>query len=350
MRIKASYQKELEGQRVQCLLCPHYCVLKEGQTGICRTRENVGGTLYSNAYGNPCSVAVDPIEKKPLFHFYPGSKILSLATAGCNLSCLNCQNWSISQVSPSKVPAYELSPEAIIQQALKEGTESIAFTYTEPTVFFEYMLETAKLARQNGLKTVLISNGYINPEPLKELCAYLDAANIDLKVFDEAVYKKLTGAKLKPVLETLQTLQSEHVWLEITNLLVPGYSDDPIKIQEFCNWLVIHGFSDTPLHFSRFFPNFKLPLTQPTPPEDLLQAHETATNAGIRFVYTGNLPGTSGENTDCPTCKKTLIGRVGFRILSHALDGNRCPYCGTAIPGRLTLPAASSGAARPEFD
>lgn len=276
---------------MECLLCPHFCVLKEGQTGICRTRENDGGTLYSNAYGNLCSVAVDPIEKKPLYHFLPGSRILSISTAGCNLRCLNCQNWSISQKNPTEVTAYELSPEAIVELALKEGTESIGFTYTEPTVFFEYMLETAKLARQKGVKTVMVSNGYINPEPLKELCAYLDAANIDLKVFDDATYKKLTGAKLKPVLDTLRILKSEYVWLEITNLLVPGYSDDPIRIQEMCNWLVIHGFSDTPLHFSRFFPNFKLPETKPTPVELVHQACEIAKNSGIRLVYAGNMPG-----------------------------------------------------------
>ncbi len=335
MKQLAKYQSALDGGQVECLLCPHFCVLKEGQTGICRTRQNVGGTLYSNAYGNPCSVAVDPIEKKPLFHFYPGSKILSLATAGCNMRCLNCQNWSISQSSPQDVPAYELSPEGVIELALKEETDSIAFTYTEPTIYFEYMLDIAKLAKQSGLKTVMISNGYINSEPLLELCPYLDAANIDLKVFDEVVYKKLTGARLKPVLETMQTLKNEGVWLEITNLLVPGFSDSPEKIHDLCNWLVIHGFSEQPLHFSRFFPNYKLPHSQPTPPEVLLQAYETAKIAGIRFVYTGNLPGTSGENTQCPSCKRTMIGRVGYRILSHVLEGNRCPYCGTTIPGKF---------------
>ena len=335
MQIRASYQKELDGQRVECLLCPHYCVLNEGQTGICRTRENVGGTLYSNAYGNPCSVAVDPIEKKPLFHFLPGSRILSISTAGCNLRCLNCQNWNISQVSPSEVPAYELPPEAVVELALNEGTESIAFTYTEPTVFYEYMLDTAKLAKERGLKTVLISNGYINREPLLELCKYLDAANIDLKVFDEGIYKKLTGAKLQPVLDTLQTLKEENVWLEITNLLIPGYSDEPKLIRDLCDWLVIHGFSDVPLHFSRFFPNYKLPHAQATLPEDVHHAYETAKDAGIRFVYTGNLPGTKEENTQCPSCKKTLIGRVGYKIISDAMEGNRCEYCGTLIPGRF---------------
>lgn len=290
MRVVAKYQKSLEGQREQCLLCPHDCVLKDGQTGICRTRENVGGTLYSNAYGNPCSVAVDPIEKKPLYHFLPGSRILSIATAGCNLRCLNCQNWSISQVKPSEISAFELSPEAVVDLALKEGTESVAFTYTEPTVYYEYMLDTAKLARLKGVKTVMVSNGYINPEPLKELCAYLDAANIDLKVYDDSTYQKLTKATLNPVLESLQILKSEGVWLEITNLLVPGFSDDPIRLFDLCNWLVIHGFSDTPLHFSRFFPNHKLPNTPPTPLANLKLAYQIAKNAGIRHVYLGNVP------------------------------------------------------------
>lgn len=335
MRIVAKYQKQLEGQRVLCLLCPHYCELKEGQIGLCRVRENVGGTLYSNVYGNPCSVAVDPIEKKPLFHFYPGSRILSLATAGCNMRCQNCQNWSISQVRPDEVEAYELSPEAVVALALKEGTESIAFTYTEPTIYFEYMLDMAKLAKQSGLKTVMVSNGFINPEPLLELCPYLDAANIDLKVFDEATYKKLTGAKLKPVLETLQILKNEYVWLEITNLLVPGFSDEPTRIRELCQWLVIHGFSHVPLHFSRFFPNFKLPHTPPTPPEDLHWAQQTALREGIRFVYVGNMPGSAGEDTLCPSCGKTVVGRSGYRILSHQMEGRCCAYCGTEIAGRF---------------
>lgn len=291
MKKEAAYQVQLSGQRVHCLLCPHHCVLKDGQTGLCRTRENVGGTLYSNAYGNPCSVAVDPMEKKPLYHFMPGSRILSIATAGCNLRCLNCQNWSISQKHPTEISAYELMPEAVVALAVREGTESIGFTYTEPTVFFEYMLETAKLAKRAGLKTVMVSNGYINPEPLRELCGYLDAANIDLKVFDESTHMKLTGATLKPVLDTLRMLKSEYVWLEITNLLVPGYSDDPVKIQEMCHWLVINGFSDTPLHFSRFFPNYKLPETKPTEVETVHRACEIAKKSGIRYVYAGNMPG-----------------------------------------------------------
>jgi pyruvate formate lyase activating enzyme len=192
------------------------------------------------------------------------------------------------------------------------------------------------LARQKGIKTVMVSNGYINPEPLKELCGYLDAANIDLKVFDEHTYKKLTGATLKPVLETLQILKSEYVWLEITNLLVPGYTDEPAKIRELCHWLVINGFSDVPIHFSRFFPNFKLPHSQPTPPEDIQWAYQTAKQEGIRFVYVGNMTGTNGEDTYCPSCGRLVIGRSGYHLLSHRMEGNRCEYCGTVVPGKFT--------------
>jgi pyruvate formate lyase activating enzyme len=334
MQVVAKFQKQLEGQRVECRLCPHFCILKEGQTGICRTRENVGGTLYSNAYGNPCSVAVDPMEKKPLFHFYPGSRILSIATAGCNLRCLNCQNWSISQGSPSEVPTYEWLPEAIIELALKEGAESIAFTYTEPTVFFEYMLETAKLAKQNGLKTVLISNGYINRNPLLELIPYLDAANIDLKSFDEAVYKTLTGARLQPVLDTILLLKKENVWLEITNLLVPGFSDKEEQIRMMCDWLAEKGLQHTPLHFSRFFPSYRLPKVPPTAPEKLKMATKIAQASGLKYVYLGNSSVLQGEDTLCPNCGQPLMERSGYRIKSIAIVSNRCQHCQEWIPGR----------------
>src|SRR5659263_304969 len=221
----ASYQEMLPDKKVRCLLCPHYCIIREGKTGICRTRENIGGKLYTLAYGNPCSISVDPIEKKPLFHFFPGTKIYSLGTAGCNFRCLNCQNWQISQSSPSAMDHYDLMPEEVMQQALSHDTNSIAFTYTEPTVFYEYVYDTAKIAHEKGVKTVFISNGYINEKPLLDLCPYLDAANIDLKCFDNAVYRKLGGGQLQPVLDTLKTLKENSVWLEITNLLVPTYSD-----------------------------------------------------------------------------------------------------------------------------
>jgi len=292
---KVLYQKKIPDSSehinvVRCLVCPHNCIVIEGKHGICKTKVNIEGVLFSIAYGNPCSISVDPIEKKPLYHFFPGSEIYSLAIAGCNFRCLNCQNWQISQSSPDECDFYEMTPLEVVGQAILNGTNSIAFTYTEPTVFYEYVFDTAKIAREKGLKTVLVSNGYINQQPLIDLIPYLDAANIDLKCFDDSVYHKLTGGRLHPVLETLKTIKSKGVWLEITNLIIPTWSDSPVMIKEMCNWLVDNGFSDTPLHFSRFFPTYKLLHLPPTPESILFKAKEIAEKAGIKFVYIGNLP------------------------------------------------------------
>src|SRR5450759_2965077 len=227
----ARYQEKLPDNMVRCHVCPHNCIVHEGKYGFCQTRVNYQGELYCIAYGNPCSISVDPIEKKPLFHFFQGAKIYSLGTAGCNFRCLNCQNWKISQSSLQELDHYDLMPEEVVQQALHHGTNMIAFTYTEPTVFYEYVYDTAKIAHEKGVKTVFISNGYINEKPLLDLCPYLDAANIDLKCFNDAVYRKLGGGRLQPVLDTLKTLKENGIWLEITNLLVPTYSDSPEMIQ-----------------------------------------------------------------------------------------------------------------------
>jgi pyruvate formate lyase activating enzyme len=276
---------------------------------------------------------VDPIEKKPLFHFFPGTKIYSLATSGCNFRCLNCQNWEISQTSPREADHYDLKPEDIVQQALQNNIKSLAFTYTEPTVFYEYLLDTAKIAHQHNLKTVLISNGYINEQPLLELCQYLDAANIDLKCFDDTVYHKLTGGRLEPVLNALKLLKAQDVWLEITNLLIPSYSDSPEMIQAMCNWLVANGFENTPLHFSRFFPNYKLLHISPTAVKTLLLAKEIAENAGIKYVYIGNIPDLENENTYCPNCKKLVVERSGYRVGKNLIFENKCSFCGEPISG-----------------
>jgi len=317
----------------RCLICPHNCNVQEGKHGLCKTRINIRGILSSIAYGNPCSISIDPIEKKPLFHFFPGSRIYSLATAGCNFRCLNCQNWQISQSSPEDCDHYELMPADIVQQALQHGTNSIAFTYTEPTVFYEYVLDTAKIAHENGLKTVLISNGYINQNPLTDLCPYLDAANIDLKCFDDSVYHKLTGGRLQPVLETLKTLKAQGVWLEITNLLVPTWTDSPNMIQEMCKWLVDNGFLETPLHFSRFFPTYKLSHLPTTPESVLINAKEIAEKSGIKYVYIGNLPQLHGENTYCPNCRKLLVERIGYVVKNNSIHNGNCKFCGEPIVG-----------------
>jgi pyruvate formate lyase activating enzyme len=329
----ARYQEKLTDNVVSCHLCPHNCIIHDGKYGICQTRINYKGELYSIAYGNPCSVSIDPIEKKPLFHFFPGTKIYSLATAGCNFRCLNCQNWQISQTRPKSHGHYELLPEEAVQDAISQETESIAFTYTEPTVFYEYLYDTAKAAHEKGLKTVIVSNGFINEKPLLDLCPSLDAANIDLKCFDDLVYHKLTGGRLQPVLDTLKTLKDNGVWLEITNLLVPGYSDSPDMILAMCDWLVENGFEDTPLHFSRFFPTYKLSQLPPTAENGLINAKEIAEKKGMKYVYIGNIPSLNGENTYCPTCKQMLAERNGYVVIRNLIHDGLCSLCGEHVAG-----------------
>ena len=329
----AMWQEQLSEMRVQCHLCPHECVLHPGQTGICRTRINHDGELYTQAYGNPCSISIDPIEKKPLFHFFPGSGIYSLSTAGCNFRCLNCQNWQISQVSPRALQHFDMSPTELVQQAIRHDTDCIAFTYTEPTVFYEYILDTASIAKEKGVKTVFISNGYINKKPLAGLMPWLDAANIDLKCFDDEVYHRLDGGRLQPVLETLKVLKAGGVWLEITNLQVPGYTDSPELILTMCEWLVENGFADTPLHFSRFFPTYRLKDLPPTSEATLIHAKAIAEKTGMKFIYVGNIPGLHDENTVCPACRQLLVERESYQVKSNYIHHGQCVFCGEPIPG-----------------
>jgi len=318
---------------LKCQLCPNECKMKEGEEGDCRTRINIDGKLYCIAYGNPCAVHVDPIEKKPLYHFYPASKAFSIATAGCNLACLNCQNWEISQTSPEKTRNYDLMPEQVVQECIKNKCKSIAYTYSDPVAFYEYTLDTAKIARNKGIKNVLVSAGYIHEEPLKEWTKYIDAANIDLKSFSNEVYEMLNAGTLEPVLNTLKILKEKGVWLEITNLIVPNWTDDMAMIKEMCVWLVENGFRDYPLHFSRFHPQYQLENLPATPVSVLNDARDTAIKAGLNYVYIGNVPTTTAENTYCPDCKRIIIERKGFRILSNNLEQNHCKFCKTRING-----------------
>jgi len=318
---------------VKCMICPNQCILKEGEESICRTHRVKNGKLYTIAYGNPCSANIDPIEKKPLFHFLPTSRSFSIATAGCNLACLNCQNWEISQQSPEFTTNIELFPEAVVGKAISNNCKSIAYTYSEPIAFYEYMYDTAKLARARGIKNLLISNGYINDKPLRDLARYIDAANINLKSFDDEIYAKLNGGSLQPVLNTLRVLKEMGVWLEITNLVVPGWTDDLSMIKEMCDWLMKNGFSDTPLHFSRFFPVYKLTGLPYTPVQTLDRARDIALKVGIKYVYIGNVPGTPAENTYCPVCKKVLLERRGFTIIANNIKNSSCKFCGAPVSG-----------------
>ena len=331
--LKESPFYESTSKGVHCLICPNNCVLREGIKGICRTHVARENKLYMIGYGNPCSVHIDPIEKKPLFHYLPASACLSIATSGCNLACQNCQNWEISQRGPEATDNHDLYPQQVVEAAVKHGCQSIAYTYTEPTVFYKYMLDTAVIARSRGIRNLMISNGYINEKPLRELSKTLDAANIDLKSFSAETYEKLFRGRLQPVLDTLLVLREEEVWLEITNLLIPGLTDQPDLLRQMCGWLVSHGFSGTPLHFSRFHPMHKLTGTPVTPLNTLETARKIALNAGIRYVYIGNVPGSDAENTFCPGCSKTVIERYGFTIAKNDVVNGACRFCGAKIEG-----------------
>ena len=318
---------------LKCLRCPNECTIKEGELGDCHNHLNYNGKLYTIAYGNPCAVHIDPIEKKPLMHFLPESRAFSIATAGCNLACLNCQNWSISQKSPRETRNFDLMPDKVVEAAIENNCESIAYTYSEPITFYEYAYDTAILASNAGIKNVMVSAGYINEEPMRKLARVIDAANIDLKSFKDSIYLKLNAGKLEPILRTLKILNEEGVWLEITNLIVPGWTDDFDMIREMCDWLYENGFADNPLHFSRFQPSYKLTQLPPTPLSTLTKARKIALDAGIKYVYIGNVPGTEAENTFCPKCHKTLIKRRGYMVLSNHIKNGKCEYCNEPIAG-----------------
>ncbi|MFA7255728.1 MAG: AmmeMemoRadiSam system radical SAM enzyme [Candidatus Omnitrophota bacterium] len=329
---EASYYESLPNKSVQCFLCPNECVIAPSRWGACKARKNIDGKLYSMVYGKIATEHVDPIEKKPFFHFLPGSTAFSIATTGCNMRCLFCQNWEISQAFPEDVPTQAMTPEEVVTQALASGAQSIAFTYNEPVIAYEYMLDIAKLAKTKGLKTVVVSSGYIEEEPLKELLKTVDAYKVDLKAFHERFYQKLTGGRLASVLETLKTIKQSGVWLEIVTLLVPGENDSDDEIRAMARWIHSNLGDSVPLHFSRFFPQYKLKNLPPTPPETLIRARKIAMEEGLQFVYIGNVAYPEGETTWCPGSKEKAIVRQGYFIIANHLKDGACPD-GEKIPG-----------------
>ncbi len=329
---EALFYEQSDGS-IRCLKCPNGCVLGPDESGICRSRVNYKGKLYSIAYGNPCAVHIDPIEKKPLFHFLPGTRAFSIAAAGCSLRCLNCQNFQISQVSPRETQNYDLMPKAVVDECLATRCESIAYTYSEPTTFYEYALDTSILAHEKKVKNALKSNGYVNEAPLRDLAKHLDAANIDLKSFDAGIYRRLSQGQLDPILKTLKILREEGVWLEITNLLIPGWTDDFDTIKRMCEWLCANGLADSPLHFSRFIPLYKLTQLPTTPVSTLERAREIALQVGMKYVYIGNVPAHQAENTFCPKCGKLIVERRGYVIVANHILHDRCVYCRERIAG-----------------
>lgn len=289
MNKEALYYIKLNDNKVQCVLCPHNCTLKNEQYGICNSRKNIDGTLIATSYGNVCSIGIDPIEKKPIMQYLPGTMTYSISSAGCNFRCLQCQNDEISQYKPEERTQIRIGPEQIVHEALKHGCNSISYTYTEPTTFYEYMLDIAKIANTQGIKNIVVSNGYINEKPLHELCNNVNAFNIDLKYWSDDIYKKVSKGSLQPVLNSLKIIKEHKCHLEITNLIIPDINDDINMIKEMCEWLVNNGFDECPLHFSRFYPKYKLTEKSWTPSQIIYDAQKIANESGIKHVYLGNM-------------------------------------------------------------
>ncbi len=323
-----------EKNKILCTLCPRYCTLGDGQNGFCFIRKNIGGKLYSLGYGRPTGFAIDPIEKKPLNHFLPGSQILSFGTAGCNLGCKFCQNWTMSKARMDDNNSFYASPEDVVQLAKKHKVPSIAFTYNDPTIFGEYVIDISKIAREEKIKSVMVTAGYIDKQARKDVYKYIDAANVDLKAFSETFYHNLTFSHLENILDTLLWLKNETgVWLEITTLLIPGENDSPDEIKRLIDWILENLGDAVPLHFTAFHPDFKLRDKPSTPPQTLFSARRTALQSGIKYCYTGNIHHPEGQTTFCSKCKTKLIERDWHTVLNTNLNGNKCINCGEEIDG-----------------
>ena len=332
-RCEARHYRRLSGKRIQCFVCPLNCILEDGETCFCRTRTNVGGILYNYAYNNPCVLNVDPVEKGPLYHVLPGERALALGTAGCNMRCLYCQNWEISQRKPIDTQNIHLDAPSLPKYALKKSCRLVAYTYTEPVVFHEYVYDTAVQARKAGLRVHVASAAFINPGPMRQLCRVSDAFTLAIKGFDEQFYKKVCGTELAPVLEAIEVVKNEGRWLELVNLIVPTLNDDAGSIASMCHWIADTLGDEVPLHLARFYPQYRLKNLPPTPQSTLEMALETAKGFGLKYVYFANVPGHPANNTYCPGCGRPIIKRAGLETLSVELVGGTCRYCGTSIPG-----------------
>lgn len=327
------YERE-SGGRVRCGLCRFHCLIADGARGICGVRENRGGTLFSLVYGRVCAENVDPIEKKPLFHVMPGSRSYSIATVGCNFHCRHCQNYSISQVQGGdRIAGHDQTPEGVVRHALDNGCRSISYTYTEPTVFFEFAYDTARLAQEAGLLNIFVTNGYISSQALATIAPFLDAANIDLKGFSDSFYRDIVHARLSEVLDSIIQYRNQGIWIELTTLIIPGLNDADNELEGIARFIFTNLGADTPWHVSRFYPTFKLTDRPPTPPETLRRAMEIGRAAGLNYVYEGNVPGSGGEDTVCPSCSARLVERSGFTVQLNGIENGACPHCGAAIAG-----------------
>lgn len=333
IRHEAMFWEKLDQKRVKCVLCPRECQVADVERGYCGVRENQGGNYQTLVYGALCSANIDPIEKKPLFHYLPGTTAFSIATAGCNIECKFCQNWQISQFRPEQVQSVEVPPERLVAACRAELCPTIAYTYSEPVIFYEYMHDTAALGRERGIGSVMISNGYIQEKPLRELCRHLTGVKIDFKSFSEKFYTETCAGELKPVLKVLEILKDIGIWFELVILIIPTLNDSPDEIKQMSAWVLKHLGPNVPMHFTRFHPTYRITNLPRTPVSTLDRSRKIALDAGIHYVYAGNVPMHPGENTYCHNCKKEVIKRVGFRVATNRIKDGKCPECGTAIPG-----------------
>lgn len=331
--VQARYYKKLEGGGIECTLCPRHCRVTDLERGYCGVRENRSDVYYTLVHGLPCALNIDPIEKKPLFHFYPGTTALSLATAGCNVNCKCCQNWEISQSRPEQTDNLDLPPKALVDICTHRNVPTIAYTYSEPIIFYEYMYDTAELGHKKAVKSVMITGGYIEQKPLADLMLQLDAIKVDLKAIREDYYKNFVGGELKPILDRLVQIKKAGMWLEIVYLVIPTLNDTEAEFKELARWIKANLGTDTPLHFSRFHPQYLLRNLPATPKKTLETAHAISCAEGLEFVYLGNIAGHPAESTYCPACGQVLIERRGYRIYQNNLKGNHCGKCGREIPG-----------------
>ena len=331
--VKARYYKKLEESGIECTLCPRHCRVTDLERGYCGVRENRGDVYYTLVYGLPCALNIDPIEKKPLFHFYPGTAALSLATAGCNVNCKFCQNWEISQSRPEQTDNLDLPAKALVDTCTRRNVPTIAYTYSEPIVFYEYMYDTAELGHKHDVKSVMITGGYIEEQPLADLLPQLDAVKVDLKAIRQEYYRNIVQGELQPILDRLIQIKKSGVWLEIVYLVVPTLNDSEAEFKELARWIKTNLGADTPVHFSRFHPQYLLRNLPATPTKTLETAHAISLAEGLQFVYLGNVAGHLAESTYCPACGQVLIERRGYRIYQNNLKGNRCSKCGREIPG-----------------
>jgi pyruvate formate lyase activating enzyme len=352
VRHPAMFWEKQPDNKVLCKLCPRECRVADVERGYCGVRENRGGSYQTLVYGTLCSMNVDPIEKKPLFHYLPGTTAASIATPGCNMECKFCQNWEISQFRPEQVPSRAVAPQEMVDVCKRLPVEhqchTIAYTYSEPTIFYEYMHDVSALARQQGIGSVAISNGYMLEEPLRKLCQQLTGIKIDLKAFSEDFYKKMCAAKLKPVLDGLQVLASTGIWMELVILIVPTLNDSADEMQQMSKWVVKNLGPDVPMHFTRFHPTYRVNNLPPTPVATVERARQTALDAGVRYAYVGNVPWNEGENTFCPSCHKRVIHRRGFRIIENLVGSGQCPGCKTRIAGVWTQEQALTFKPKPK--